>query len=66
MSNAILHRQSLENGLELAELRRRVTSPGGTTQRAVESFQHNGLDSIVAKAMQAAADRAAEMALEMG
>jgi len=59
-------RMASENGLELAELRRRVTSPGGTTQRAVESFQHNGLDSMVAKAMQAAADRAAEMALEMG
>jgi pyrroline-5-carboxylate reductase len=59
-------RMATENGLELAELRRRVTSPGGTTQRAVESFQHNGLDSIVAKAMQAAADRAAEMALETG
>jgi pyrroline-5-carboxylate reductase len=59
-------RMAAENGLELAELRRRVTSPGGTTQRAIESFQHNGLDSIVAKAMQAAADRAAEMALEMG
>ncbi len=59
-------RMAVENGLELAELRRRVTSPGGTTQRAVESFQHNGLDAIVATAMQAAAERAAEMAQEMG
>lgn len=59
-------RMAVENGLELTELRRRVTSPGGTTQRAIESFQRQGLDSVVAKAMQAAADRAAEMALEMG
>jgi len=59
-------RMAQENDLPLAELRRRVTSPGGTTQRAVESFQHNGLDAIVASAMRAAADRAAEMAREMG
>jgi len=59
-------RMAQENDLPLAELRRRVTSPGGTTQRAVESFQANKLGSVVAKAMQAAADRAAEMAREMG
>jgi pyrroline-5-carboxylate reductase len=59
-------RMAQENDLPLAELRRRVTSPGGTTERAIESFQQNKLDSIVAKAMQAAADRAAEMAREMG
>ncbi len=59
-------RMAQDNDLDLAELRRRVTSPGGTTQSAVESFQHNNLDSIVTQAMQAAADRAAEMAREMG
>ena len=59
-------RMAQENDLGLAELRRRVTSPGGTTERAIESFQQNKLDSIVAKAMLAAADRAAEMAREMG
>ena len=59
-------RMAQENDLPLAELRRRVTSPGGTTQCAVESFAHNNLASVVASAMQAAADRAAEMAREMG
>ena len=59
-------RMAQENDLGLAELRRRVTSPGGTTQCAVESFQQNNLNSVVATAMQAAADRAAEMAREMG
>lgn len=59
-------RMAQENDLPLEELRRRVTSPGGTTQSAVESFQQNHLDSIVADAMEAAADRAAEMAREMG
>jgi len=59
-------RMAQENTLELTELRRRVTSPGGTTERAVTSFQQNKLDTIVMQAMQAAADRAAEMAREMG
>ena len=59
-------RMAQENNLELAELRRRVTSPGGTTERAVASFQQNELNAIVLQAMQAAADRAVEMAREMG
>ncbi len=59
-------RMALENEVDLVELRRRVTSPGGTTERAVESFEHNGLRELVDKAMQAANDRASEMAREMG
>ncbi len=59
-------RMALENEVDLVELRRRVTSPGGTTERAVESFEHGGLRGIVSDALQAAADRAAEMAREMG
>jgi pyrroline-5-carboxylate reductase len=59
-------RMALENDIDLAELRRRVTSPGGTTQRAIESFEKDGLRDVVSRAMQAAADRAAEMAREMG
>ncbi len=59
-------RMALENDVDLIELRRRVTSPGGTTQAAVESFEQAGLRAVIADAMQAAADRAAEMAREMG
>jgi pyrroline-5-carboxylate reductase len=59
-------RMALESGVDLAELRRRVTSPGGTTERAVASLQRDGLENLVKAAMQAAADRAAEMAREMG
>lgn len=59
-------RMAAESEHDLAELRRRVTSPGGTTERAVASFEADGLRTIVAAAMQAAADRAAEMAREMG
>ena len=59
-------RMALESDVDLAELRRRVTSPGGTTERAVRSFQQDDLHGIVASAMHAAADRAAELAREMG
>lgn len=59
-------RMALENDIDLVELRRRVTSPGGTTERAIQSFEKDGLRKVVARAMAAAADRAAEMAREMG
>ena len=48
-------------GLELSELRAQVTSKGGTTAKAVEHLQQNGLDHLVAQAMQAAVRRAQEM-----
>lgn len=44
------------------ELRRRVTSPGGTTEQALLSFENQGFETTVAKAMQAAQQRAAELA----
>lgn len=59
-------RMALENDVDLQELRRRVTSPGGTTERAVASFERDGLREVVARAMRAAAERAGEMAREMG
>jgi len=59
-------RMALESEVDLAELRRRVTSPGGTTERAVQSFEQDGLCDTVARAMRAAADRAAEMARDIG
>ena len=59
-------RMALESAVDLVELRRRVTSPAGTTERAVQSFETDGLRDIVTNAMRAAADRAAEMAREMG
>lgn len=59
-------RMALESDVELTELRRRVTSPAGTTERAIEHFEQHGLRTLVAGAMQAASDRAEEMAKEMG
>lgn len=59
-------RMALESDADLGELRRRVTSPGGTTERAIQSFEADGLRDVVTRAMRAAADRALEMSLEMG
>lgn len=46
-----------ESGDAPAELRRRVTSPNGTTQAAIESFQADGFEAIVARAIDAATQR---------
>jgi pyrroline-5-carboxylate reductase len=43
------------------ELRRRVTSPDGTTQAAIESFEAGGLRGLVATAIHAALERGREL-----
>lgn len=45
-----------------AELRRRVTSPGGTTEQAVRCFEEGGLHELVDTALQAASKRSKELA----
>lgn len=50
---------------ELSTLRQRVTSPGGTTERAINTFMENQLPEIFGKAMQAAYDRSKELAIEL-
>jgi pyrroline-5-carboxylate reductase len=49
------------SGEEPAELRRRVTSPGGTTARAIEQFEKGQFIELVRRAVQAAYDRAREL-----
>lgn len=48
--------------LEIGELRAQVTSKGGTTAKAVEHLQNNGIDTLVSGAMRAVVTRAEEMA----
>ena len=48
------------------ELRKKVTSPGGTTEQAIKTFEEQGLVEIFSKAMKAARDRAEEIAKELG
>ena len=47
-------------------LRQRVTSPGGTTQRALEIFEANDIKRIVAEALTGARDRARELGEQLG
>lgn len=42
-------------------LRRKVTSPGGTTQAAIETFEAGGLRELVDRAVAAAAERGREL-----
>ncbi|HQQ75076.1 MAG TPA: pyrroline-5-carboxylate reductase [Pseudomonadales bacterium] len=52
---------AITSDVDAAELRRRVTSPGGTTERAIAHFESSGLRNIVDGALQAAALRSQEM-----
>lgn len=49
---------------EAAELRRRVTSPGGTTQAAMKLLQQEGFGEILARAAEAARRRSHELSSE--
>ncbi len=57
---------ALESQEALPELRRRVTSPGGTTERAIQILQEGKLEELLAHAMDAATQRADELAKEFG
>jgi len=48
-----------------AELRRKVTSPNGTTQAAIESMQANDIGRQIVEAMQACYDRSQALSEEM-
>ncbi len=48
-----------------ATLRQRVTSPGGTTEQAINTLVDNQLIEIFGKAMQAAYDRSKQLAVEL-
>lgn len=48
------------------ELRRRVTSPGGTTEQAIRTFDEGGLRTLVRDAMHAALRRSVEMSKQFG
>jgi len=55
-------RMLVETGEDAGELRRRVTSPGGTTQAAIETFEAGGLRELVKAAIHAARVRGGELA----
>ena len=57
---------ALESSESPGELRARVTSPGGTTEQAINTFNQGGFTELVSKALQAAHDRSIELAKELG
>ncbi len=52
----------VNNSMPISELRANVTSKGGTTNAAINSFIDDGLEQIVTNAMNSALHRAKEMA----
>jgi pyrroline-5-carboxylate reductase len=54
-----------EPGADPTALRKAVTSPNGTTERAIATFDERGLSAIVADGARAAAERAAEITRQL-
>ncbi|MBP6382785.1 MAG: pyrroline-5-carboxylate reductase [Pseudomonadales bacterium] len=59
-------RMALETDVDVVELRRRVTSPGGTTERALRVLEERGLRRVFESALEAASNRSRELADELG
>ena len=57
---------AVASDVDAAELRRRVTSPNGTTEAAIKTFQAGGFAELVKQALSAAAKRSAELAEQLG
>ncbi len=55
-----------ESDVDVAELRRRVTSPGGTTEQAINTFEGAHLRDIVKAALNSANRRSGELAELLG
>lgn len=59
-------RMATGSDVDASELRRRVTSPAGTTEAAIKTFQAGGFEALVEQALHAAARRSAELAEQLG
>ena len=57
---------ALESNDTPRELRHKVTSPGGTTEQAIKTFEEGEFSLLVSKALHAARDRSIEMSKELG
>ena len=58
-------KMAVDSDVPPAELRRRVTSPNGTTERAIAIFQQGGLHALFEQALKGAQQRSAELASEL-
>ncbi len=59
-------KMALESREDASTLRRQVTSPGGTTERAVGILQQGELEALFARALSGARDRSQELASLLG
>ncbi len=57
---------ALESSESPAQLRQRVTSPRGTTEQAIKTFEQGEFSGLVKKAIQAAHDRSVALSKELG
>jgi pyrroline-5-carboxylate reductase len=57
---------ALESNETTAILRKKVTSPGGTTERAIHELEDGGLHGLFENALIAAALRSRELAKQLG
>jgi len=59
-------KMALESSEDAAILRQRVTSPGGTTEKALEVLENGGLRALFSDALNAARSRSRELAEQFG
>lgn len=59
-------KMALESSEDVAVLRRQVTSPGGTTEKAIGVLEDGGIRELFDKALAAARDRSRELAAQFG
>ncbi|MCI0591118.1 MAG: pyrroline-5-carboxylate reductase [Gammaproteobacteria bacterium] len=59
-------KMALEGGVDAATLRAEVTSPGGTTEQALQVLERGGLRALLTKALEAAHARSIELAKVFG
>jgi len=58
-------RMAMESHEDPATLRQRVTSPGGTTEQALEQLEKDGLRDLFRRALAAARDRSRELSRQL-
>lgn len=59
-------KMALESSEDAAVLRARVTSPGGTTQAALETLEAGGVRDLIDRALKSAHDRSKQLAEQFG
>ena len=56
---------AIQSDVDTGELRRRVTSPGGTTERAIKTMQDGDITQLINNAIDAATRRSIELSREL-